>query len=157
MKLTTRQDIEAPLDFVFAQLTDFEQFERMAMRRGAEVERTDRLIAAGPGMGWRLKFHFRGKPRKVHLRFTDAEPGQFLLFAVDGEMIDGTGRGEMMSLSARRTRLTITVEIHPKTLAARLMVQSMRLARGRVQRKFDNAAAKLTALIEDRWAAAARR
>ena len=29
MKLTTRQDIEAPLDFVYARLTDFDHFERM--------------------------------------------------------------------------------------------------------------------------------
>ena len=56
MKLTTRQDIEAPLDFVYARLTDFDHFERMAMRRGAEIERTDRLKTPGIGMAWRLKF-----------------------------------------------------------------------------------------------------
>lgn len=157
MKLTTRQDIEAPLDFVYAQLTDFDQFERMAMRRGAEVERTDRLITPGPGMAWRLKFTFRGKPRKIHLRFADTEPGQFLQFAVDGETFEGAGRGDLMALSARRTRLTVTAEVQPKTLAARLLIQSMRLARGRVQRRFDNSITKLSALVDDRWAAAARR
>ena len=43
MRFTTKQDIEAPLDFVYNTMIDFEAWERSAMRRGAEVERTDTL------------------------------------------------------------------------------------------------------------------
>ena len=50
MRFTTKQDIEAPLDFVYRTMTDFEGWERAAMRRGAEVERTDKLTRVGPGM-----------------------------------------------------------------------------------------------------------
>ncbi|GAB1361957.1 hypothetical protein MASR1M32_11930 [Rhodobacter sp.] len=72
MKLTTRQDIEAPLDFVHAKLTDFDQFERMAMRRGAEVERTDRMRTTGPGMAWKVRFAYRRRQRAVQVRLTDS-------------------------------------------------------------------------------------
>ena len=65
MKQTTRQDVEAPLDFVYQRLTDFDHFERMAMRRGAELERTDRLKTPGVGMAWRLRFTYRNKPRSL--------------------------------------------------------------------------------------------
>ena len=34
MKLVAKYDVEAPVDFVFAQLADFEGWERAAMRRG---------------------------------------------------------------------------------------------------------------------------
>jgi len=50
LKLAAKYDVEAPVEFVFAQLIDFEGWERAAMRRGADVSRTDKLTKAGPGM-----------------------------------------------------------------------------------------------------------
>ncbi|WP_225030440.1 SRPBCC family protein [Xinfangfangia pollutisoli] len=151
MKLTTRQDIEAPMDFVFAQLTDFDQFERMAMRRGAEIERVDRLTQPGPGMAWRLKFRWRGKARNLVLRYTEGEPGSHLSYGVEGDAILGAVRVDLMALAPKRTRLTIQGEVKPKTLAARLVLQSFRLARGRMLKRVDGAAGKLAVLIEDKF------
>lgn len=156
MKLNGKQDIEAPLDFVYKQLVDFDQFERMAMRRGAEVERTDRLTKPGPGMGWRLRFAWKGKPRKLLVRLVDLTPDQMLDYGLDSPSLDGGARLELMSLAPRRTRMTLAAEIRPKTLAARVLVQSMKLAKGRVMRKFDLATGKLATLIEERWRAAQR-
>lgn len=156
MKLTTRQDIEAPLDFVYAQLTDFDHFERMAMRRGAEVERTDRLRSPGVGMAWRVRFTFRGRPRTVQVRFADAEPGAHLAWAFDSPALTGTARVELVALSPRRTRMTAVSEVKPKTLAVRLLVQSARLAKGRVQRRLDVASGHLANMIEEQARGAAR-
>ncbi|MEZ5798573.1 MAG: SRPBCC family protein [Paracoccaceae bacterium] len=157
MKLTTRQDIEAPLDFVYAALTDFDQFERMAMRRGAEVERTDRLKTPGVGMAWRLRFTYRAKPRTMLVRFADAEPGSHLAWAFDSPVAEGTARTDLVALSPRRTRLTLVAEARPRTLAARLMMQSLRLARGRLQRRFDVAAGQLANLVEEQYRATQNR
>lgn len=157
MKLTTRQDIEAPLDVVYARLTDFEHFERMAMRRGAEVERTDRLKTPDVGMAWRLRFAFRGRPRTVAVRFADAEPGQHLDWAYDSPSLEGTVRAELVALSARRTRMTLAAEARPKTLAARLMLQSLRLAKGRLQRRFDVTAGQLANMVEEQYRASISR
>ena len=52
MKLEAKHDVEAPAAFVFAQLADFEGWERAAMRRGADVTRLDTLRTVGPGMTW---------------------------------------------------------------------------------------------------------
>ncbi len=35
MKFSTRKDIDAPIDHVFASVSDFQVYERAAMRRGA--------------------------------------------------------------------------------------------------------------------------
>ena len=43
MKLASKKDVEAPIAQVWAALTDFETWERAAMRRGVEVARTDSL------------------------------------------------------------------------------------------------------------------
>lgn len=156
MKLQSRQDIEAPLDFVFDQLTDFDQFERMAMRRGAEIERTDRLRSAGPGMTWRIRFRFRGKDRKIAVRHVEVQPGSFLTYGFESPNVEGTTRIELLALSPRRTRLTMAVDTRPKSLAARLVLQSLRLAKGRIQRRFDVGAGKLANLMEERWRASLR-
>ena len=56
MKFSTNEDVEAPIDAVFEMLCDFESFERAAMRRGAEVQRVDQLVAPGVGMIWDAVF-----------------------------------------------------------------------------------------------------
>ena len=149
MKLTTRQDIDATQDFVFARLQDFDQFERRAMRRGAEVERIDRPRRTGVGMAWRVRFAFRGTPRVVEAHLVKTEPAVHLAWTLSSAAVDGTLTVELVALSPRRTRLVLQSEIRPKTLAARLLVQSMRLAKGRVQRKLDAASNDLAAMIED--------
>ncbi len=157
MKLQSRQDIEAPLDFVFDQLTDFDQFERMAMRRGAEIERTDRLKSPGPGMTWRVRFRFRGKERKMAIRLVEVQTGSFLVYGFESPNVEGTNRIELLALSPRRTRLTMAIDTRPKSLAARLVLQSLRLAKGRVQRRFDVGVGKLANQIEERFRGSIRR
>jgi hypothetical protein len=52
MKLTTREDIEAPMDFVYRALSDTDHWERAALRRGASVARQDLRPTPGPGLPW---------------------------------------------------------------------------------------------------------
>ena len=56
MKFSTKEDIDAPIDAVFEMLCEFDQFERAAMRRGAEVQRVDQLAEPGVGMLWEAAF-----------------------------------------------------------------------------------------------------
>jgi hypothetical protein len=51
-------------------------------------------------------------------------------------------------MSARRSRLHLTMEVLPRNLAARLFFQSMRLARTRMDRKFAMRVAQLVTEIE---------
>ena len=60
MKFSTKEDIEAPLDHVFARLTDFDGLERSALRRGAEVTRVDTQAKAAGGSIWDATFDTTG-------------------------------------------------------------------------------------------------
>lgn len=151
MRLTTKQDIEAPAAYVFGVMTDFDAWERAAMRRGAEVARTDSLRQPGIGMGWRIKFDFRGRPRQLALKFTEVDPGIRLAFSGDATSVGGDASVELMELSPRRTRVTVTTEIKPKTLAARLFVQSMKLAKSRLQSRFEARVGQIATDIEERY------
>ena len=67
MKFSTKEDIDAPIDAVFDMLCEFDQFERAAMRRGAEVQRVDQLAEPGAGMQWEAAFDMRGKRRELQV------------------------------------------------------------------------------------------
>jgi uncharacterized protein YndB with AHSA1/START domain len=156
MKLTAKEDIEAPIAFVFATLTDFDTWERSAMRRGADVLRTDKLPEAGPGMGWKVDFDYRGKRRNLSLTVADWTLGQRLQIAVSSLPAEGDAVIELTEMGPKRTRMQVVSNIRPRTLAAKLVVQSLRLAKAKVKAKFDQRIGQVAAEIEDRFRAKSR-
>lgn len=150
MKLTGKQDIEAPLARVWEVVTDFEAWERAAMRRGADVSRTDKLRAPGPGISWHARALYRGKERKVDLVLKGLEAPHQIDFAASSAAVQAVARIELIDMAARKTRMHVTVEFTPKSLGARLFLQSLRLARGRVERRFADRLALFAREIETR-------
>lgn len=157
MKLAAKKDIEAPLQKVWEAVTDHETWERSAMRRGVEVERTDSLTRSGPGMSWSAKFAFRGKARQATLTLTEMTAPGAMAFNLLSDAIETVSRVELIEMSAKRTRLHVVTEIKPRSLGARLFLQSLRLARAKVDRKFDAKVGQLALEIEARCKTTARR
>lgn len=157
MKFSTKKDIEAPIDQVWNALADFEGWERAAMRRGAEVSRTDTLRSPGLGMGWLGRFLYRGKERQVTVKLTELAAKAALGFNGHSNAIEADCRVELMEMSAKRTRLHVTMEVKPRSLGARLFLQSLRLARAKVDRKFETRVSQLADDLEARFRHAPRR
>jgi hypothetical protein len=59
---------------------------------------------------------------------------------------------ETKALSPRRCRLKVSVEAKPKTLAARLFLNTLRLARRKVEERMEKRVDQLGERIEDRYA-----
>ncbi|GGH59569.1 SRPBCC family protein [Frigidibacter albus] len=136
MKFSTKEDIEAPVAFVFAELSDFDGFERGAMRRGATVKRLDRRTEPGTGMSWALEFRWRGRDRKMVTDMTTYDPPHTMAFLAESagfEMVLGLS---FLEMSRKRTRLAIELEVKPRTLASRIMLQSLKLGKAKLTRKF---------------------
>ena len=133
MKFSTREDIDAPIEFVFDQLTDVSSLERAALRRGAQVERLDGGGPAAVGAAWRIVFEFRGKTREMETRVTGLDrPNEIVVTSV-GSGIEGITTLELVPLAKGRTRLAFRQELKPTSLTARLLVQSLKLAKGQLQ------------------------
>ncbi|MGD1881305.1 MAG: SRPBCC family protein [Paracoccaceae bacterium] len=154
MKFSSREDIEAPADFVFEQLCRFERFERSAMRRGAEVQRLDDIPAAGIGMRWAVSFEMRGRMRHLTLEMTEFDRPRAIKVISVSNGIYGEFLINLMALSPRMTRLSVSLDVSPKTLAARLMIQSIRLAKGSVSRRFKQRVADFGARVEESYRSA---
>lgn len=150
MKFSSHEDIEAPIDAVFQAITDFQAFERQALRRGAEVQRSDSLAQPGPGMTWDAAFMLRGKRRdiKIELRRMD-RPNGVVADALSPNL-QARFDVDLVALSRNRTRLSVSLALEPKTLAARLMLQSMKLARKTLTRRFRKRVAEFATDVENR-------
>lgn len=149
MKFSAREDIEAPIDHVFQIVTDFDAFERQALRRGADVKRLDQ----GPptvGSAWDVSFTFRGKERRLTATLTQMDPQGLLIDAVSPN-IDAATQIELVPLSPARTRLAISIELKAKTLTARLMLQSLKLAKASLTQRFKKRVAEFSEDTEARY------
>lgn len=151
MKLTAKYDIEASVGFVYQDLSDFDAWERMAMRRGAEVTRTDRMLRFGPGMEWQVNFTFRGKARSARIQLIEALPDSRLRITAQSPLADMDMVIELMDLAATRARIEVKTDIKPRTLAARLYIQTLRLARKKVEKTYAHRIASLAVAIEDKF------
>jgi len=154
MKFSTKEDVEAPIAETFEMLCDFEMFERAAMRRGAEVQRTDTKAVPGVGMGWRSAFNMRGKPRQVDLEMVTFErPHEMVLECVSQGLLTELTI-ELVALSKKRTRIMVSCDIKPQSLSARLLVQSLKLAKTSLTKKFKLRVAEFAKSLEDRYSRA---
>ncbi|WP_176250780.1 MULTISPECIES: SRPBCC family protein [unclassified Sulfitobacter] len=151
MKFSTKEDIEAPIDAVFGMLCEFDTFERAAMRRGAEVHRVDKMTAPGNGMKWEAAFDMRGKRREIEVEMvTFEQPTQMRLESKSPGLL-GDMYFELLALSRSRTRIVSTLEIKPKTLSARLLVQSLKLAKTSLTKKYKERVNEYAKDMEERY------
>lgn len=150
MKFTGKTDIEATLNATFAQFADFESFERFGLQSGADIRRKDDLTAPGPGMMWDLRMEYRGKPRRLDVELVDYDPPNNLNFTASSDAVNATILVELVPLSNRQTRAAVTLDVTPKSLAAKLAVQTARLTKGALNKKFKNRLNRFGKSLEDR-------
>ncbi|KPA21045.1 hypothetical protein shim_29610 [Shimia sp. SK013] len=151
MEFTAREDIDVPIEQVFEMVTDFEVFERSALRRGADVSRLDSLSRAGVGAKWRIAFEFRGKAREVDLEVTGFERPNEIALHGKTQGIESDMKVELVALSRTRTRLQFWSGFTANTLSARLLLQSLKLARGTLNTRLGKRMSNLRRDMEDRY------
>jgi len=154
MKFSTKEDVEAPIAETFEMLCDFEMFERAAMRRGAEVQRIDTKSVPSVGMEWRSAFNMRGKRRQVDIEMVTFERPHEMVLECDSQGLLTLMTIELVALSKKRTRIMVSCEIKPQNLSARLLVQSLKLAKTALTKKFKLRVAEFAKSLEDRYSRA---
>ncbi|MDG1068077.1 MAG: SRPBCC family protein [Sulfitobacter sp.] len=150
MKFSSKEDIEASIEATFSMLCDFETFERAAMRRGAEVQRTDTKTVPSVGMGWSAAFNMRGKRRQVEIEMVTLDQPNEMEFECRSQGLLTHFTIELVALSKSRTRLMVSFDIKPLNLSARLLVQSLKLAKTSLTKKFKLRVAEFAKTLEDR-------
>ncbi len=151
MKFSSKEDIEAPIAFVFDAITDFDALERQALRRGADVQRTDKLDKTGAGMSWKASFPFRGKDRKAVAKLVSYDAPNGVGFVSETGGLHGSVKVDLVQLSPRRTRISVELDLNPNSMSARLLLQSLRLAKTNLMRRFKKRVGFFADDIEERY------
>lgn len=148
MKLTTREDIAAPIAHVFAQASDFETFERRALREGAQVARYQTGHSA-VDTSWDITARFHGRNRQFNAQLTRFDPPTGYVVTTLSDGLEFVTEMQLFALAPQRTRVTMTIDISARTLTARLLVQSLRLAKTRLTQGFRSRIRAYAEQIED--------
>lgn len=149
MKFVAVEDISAPIETVWARVSDFDGFQRRVSGKAGDIRRTpDGPV--GPGTTWNGRATFNGKTRDASVTVVQLNAPAHLLVEGGTEGMKITVDVTLEALSARSTRLTVTSEAKARTLAARLMLQSAKLARQSLAKRYKGRVAAFAEGIEKR-------
>ncbi len=154
MQFQIHEDIDAELQDVYEVITDFDTIERSALRRGIEARRLSPAAPVGQGTEWRVKFGFRGTAREASITMVALDAPNSMSFESNTEGLQVPTTIELVALSRTTTRMSLSFELKATNLAARLLVQSIKLARGTLEKKLQARFASLAKDIEGRVAEA---
>jgi uncharacterized protein YndB with AHSA1/START domain len=151
MHFSTYNDVQAPIDWVFRQFTDFSTFERQALRRGAAIRRLNPDQTEALGAAWDVRFQFRGKDRQMRAEISRFDPPNGLTMTATSPNLGGMCTVDLVALSRTITRMTIRTDITANSLSARLLLQSLRLAKAALNKRYETTIATFAGGMQDRY------
>ncbi|MEM6738672.1 MAG: hypothetical protein AAF646_01070 [Pseudomonadota bacterium] len=154
MELTAREKIALPTDVVWEEITAFERFEETLRRRGAKIERA--RGSEGPvaeGTVWLTEFTFSGRARTAEIAMRTLKRPQAMRLDGTGSGLEGVVEITLTAPDAGHTVLDLSATLRATGLGAKVLLQPLKLARGKLQAQLDATAAKIARDAEQRHGA----
>lgn len=149
MKFVASEDIQASASDIWSALTDFDRMEGVARARNVKVTR----MGMHPLPKWEVEFGYRDKPRLAEVAVVSLEEPIHLTIYGLGKSLEGDVRVDLQILGPNRTRMTVETEIKARSLSARLFLQSLKLAKSRINKRYQDTASRMVGYIERQVAA----
>lgn len=157
MKFSTQQDVQIPVAEAFEMVSSFGDIEAAAIRRGAEIRRVDDPDYSGVGMKWHATFSLQGRGRTLDVEMVKFNPTQELMLELAGQGLLGHTRIAFAPVSAQSTQVTVDVNVRATTLAARLLLQPLKLTKSTLDGRFQDRVAQYIKDMEQRYAQSCER
>ena len=142
MKFVAKEDVALPQQVLFDLMADFQMFERVAIRRGVEITRSGSM-ASSDGLKWDCTFEFRGRDRMACVHLDEFNAPEKMAFFITNPALDNRVEITVSALSKKQSRFQVSTVLEPKTLTARLLIQSMKLARSKYNKRFQKRVAEV--------------
>ncbi|ABD56786.1 hypothetical protein [Jannaschia sp. CCS1] len=149
MKFKVSEDIDAPAQITWARFTDFSGIEADAKGRGADIARVGNWSDPAEGCGWRGSIKVRGRVRPVTSKISAIHQPERCEIATTIGGMDAVYEMAFLSLRDDMTRVQVVLDLSANTLSARLAMQTLKLARGRVMQRLQGLLARQGNLAEE--------
>ncbi len=149
MKFKVSEDVDAPADTTWARFTDFSGIEAEALGRGAELARVGNWTAPAVGCGWRGSARIRGRVRPLTSSITTLDAPEACTISTTVGGMQAVYELTFLDLRPDMTRVQVVLDLSANTLSARLALQTLKLARGRVLQRLQGLLARQGNLAED--------
>lgn len=136
MKFSTRENLDIPADELFDRASDFQRLERVLSHRGAQLTRIDPATDPGTGIGWNIGFDLRGKPRQVRMDVVSFNRPEGYTMRGASDLFDIEIVVTVIGFSAQKSRLMVEMEVKPRNMRARLIMQTARLGKAQLDKKY---------------------
>lgn len=80
MKFSAQEDLKLPQAEVFARLSNFETFERIAIKRNVRVSQISQSNPNEDTLGWNCRFNVHGRQRDVEIRLIEFDEPNSIKF-----------------------------------------------------------------------------
>ena len=148
--LEGKAQVNAPMDWAFTALCDHRFFAARAAANGVTVTSPDTPDTPFADRTWQASGPFRGRPRTADISIKSiAAPVRLQLISTVSN-IEAHTDIEFLETGRRRTRMKIRVGLLPRSMTARLIVQSLRFSRPRLTRRLDKATTRFAKMISRR-------
>lgn len=150
MQLFSTEEITAPVETVFAMLADLDHYAQLAEQRG--IKAVHRVGSPRQGLGsiWDVVLTLQNKERQIALEITRFDAPFTIHFSIGSSSLAGQISCTLAAPSPDKTQLTVAIEVKPLTLKARLLVQSIQLTKGTLDRKYAERISELAADLQSR-------
>lgn len=145
MKFSSRIDFDIPAANLFDIMGDFSRSERVLAARGVAVRRIDPAQDPGTGLGWVVDFNWRGQRRSVRLDVTRFDRPSHITLEGCSDQFDIAIDMTVVALSRVKSRLLFETQVRPRSMRARLLLQTAKLGRSELERKYDGRIADFVA------------
>lgn len=140
MKLAMRQDEKVSAAVMFDAIADFSNIELMLRRSGVAVTRVEQ--DHGHVIGWELEFDWRGQSRALRLDLVRFDRPEVMVLSGQSDSFDIFVQLTVVALSRVKSRLMFELEIKPRNIRSRLMLQTAKLGKARIDRNFKRQVSK---------------
>jgi hypothetical protein len=150
MQFRTTETVTGGIDAVFACMSDLVFYERKALDAGLAVRRLDKLPAPAPGMQWEVPFRARGRDRVAEIELVKLDAPMRMRFEgrVQGLLFEADM--DCRVLDADATEVTVTTKLRAKSITAKVLLQSMKLARTTLNKRYRKRVRKALRDLEGR-------
>ncbi|MCF6305106.1 MAG: SRPBCC family protein [Rhodobacteraceae bacterium] len=135
MKFDYKTTVNAPVEFVFARLTDFEKFEKVGFGNISKFKPIGDIAAPEIGAKWKLRSEFQGRQRSFSLQLRELIENKSVVLGNGSDKFDVEASFGLAKIDDENTGFIFEINSSAKTITGRLIMQTMQLARSRIEKK----------------------